>query len=229
LKKILIIEDEAAVRKVIKAYLEREGYQVAAADSGEAGLELFKNEKYDLVILDLMLPDLSGEEVCKNLREISEVFIFMLTAKGTVSDRIEGLDMGADEYLVKPFSPRELCARINALFRRFPNREETLFEDEYLKIDHERRRITVNKMEVYLTSNEYGILNALVSNKGRVLSRERLIDCVFGMDFDGCDRTVDVHIKNIRKKIEKDTKNPKYILTVVKAGYKFGGIKDADI
>jgi DNA-binding response OmpR family regulator len=229
LKKILIIEDESSVRKVIKSYLEREGYFVEGAQDGESGLKLFDDDKYDLVILDLMLPGLSGVEICKNLRNRSEVYIFILTSKGTVDDKIQGLNIGADEYLVKPFSPRELCARVNALFRRFPKEEKPLYDDGYLKIDHGRRLVLVGNKEINLTNNEYGLLSELVVNKGRVLSRERIIDSVFGMDFDGTDRTVDVHIKNIRKKIEEDTKNPKYVLTVIKAGYKFGGKKDADV
>ncbi|NLK98409.1 response regulator transcription factor [Defluviitalea saccharophila] len=223
---ILIIEDDERVSEVLKLYLEKEGYKVYCVDQGLSGIELFKSSNFQLVILDLMLPDISGEEVCKRIREISDVHIFMLTAKGTLEDRIEGFQIGADEYLVKPFSPRELTARVNALFRRISannTSSDLSFDQGNLVISHEQRIVKVNGQEVPFTPNEFNILYELAINKGKVLSREWLIDKVFGMDFDGYDRTIDVHIKNIRKKIEKDTKNPKYIITVTKAGYKFGG------
>ena len=223
---ILIIEDEESVAEVMKAYLEKEGYRVKHTTRGLQGLELFKSGSFKLIILDLMLPDISGEEVCKRIREISDVHIFMLTAKGALEDRIEGFQIGADEYLVKPFSPRELTARVNALFRRISanhTSSDLSFDQGNLVINYDQRIVKVNGQEVPFTPNEFNILYELAVNKGKVLSREWLIDKVFGMDFDGYDRTIDVHIKNIRKKIEKDTKNPKYIITVTKAGYKFGG------
>lgn len=225
---ILIIEDEQNVLDVLKAYLEKAGYSVYATTSGLKGLELFKTIKFKLVILDLMLPDISGEEICKIIREKSKVHIFMLTAKGSLNEKIEGLEIGADEYLVKPFSPRELTARVNALFRRISYEEDVsslLYNDGNLIVDYEKRQVKVNNQEVPLTSNELDILYALIINKGKVLSREQLIDKIGGIDFDGYDRTIDVHIKNIRKKIEEDTKKPRYIITVVKVGYKFGGDK----
>lgn len=223
---ILIIEDEVQVSEVLKAYLEKEGYKVYSAAEGVNGLKIFDSVKIKLVILDLMLPDISGEEICRKIRETSNVHIFMLTAKGALEDRIEGLNIGADEYLIKPFSPRELTARVNALFRRINtinDIESQVFDDERLIIDSSKRIVKVNGEEVAFTPNEFDILYTLASNNGRVLSREQLIDKVFGVDFEGYDRTVDVHIKNIRKKIEEDTRNPKYIITVMKAGYKFGG------
>lgn len=222
---ILVIEDEKSVSEVIKGYLEREGYNVYLAERGIMGLEIFKEKDIKLVILDLMLPDISGEEICKIIRETSEVYIFILTAKGTLQEKIEGLNIGADEYLVKPFSPRELTARVKALFRRLKREkaEKPIFDDGKLLIDYDKRIVKVKGEEVSFTPNEFDILYTLVLNKGNVLSREQLIDKVFGADFDGYDRTVDVHIKNIRKKIEEDTKNPKYIITVMKVGYKFGG------
>ncbi len=177
-----------------------------------------------------MLPDISGEEICKIIREKSNVHIFMLTAKGALNDRVEGLNIGADEYLIKPFSPRELTARVNALFRRLSaagntsdNTSNLVFNDGKLLVDYDKRIIKVNGEEVPFTPNEFDILYTLIINKGKVLSREQLIDKIFGTDFDGYDRTVDVHIKNIRKKIEEDTRDPKYIVTVIKVGYKFGG------
>ncbi|APH14661.1 hypothetical protein NPD5_1011 [Clostridium sporogenes] len=223
---ILIIEDEKRVSEVLKAYLEKEGYKVYCTTKGLEGIEIFKSIDIQLIILDLMLPDISGEEVCKIIRQGSDVHIFMLTAKGALDDRIEGLNIGADEYLIKPFSPRELTARVNALFRRLSADNSTsnlIFDDGKLSIDYDKRIVKVNGKEVSITPNEFDILYALVSNKGKVLSREQLIDKIFGIDFEGYDRTIDVHIKNIRKKIEEDTKNPKYIVTVMKVGYKFGG------
>lgn len=222
---ILIIEDEERVSEVLKAYLEKEGYQVYRTPRGLEGIEIVKSKDIKLVILDLMLPDISGEEVCKIIRQNSDVYIFMLTAKGTLADRIEGLNIGADEYLIKPFSPRELTARVNALFRRLSIDKVSsfTFNDGRLLIDYDKRVVKVNGEEVPFTPNEFDILYVLVVNKGKVLSREQLINKVFGVDFDGYDRTIDVHIKNIRKKIEEDTRNPRYIITVTKVGYKFGG------
>lgn len=150
-----------------------------------------------------MLPDISGEEVCRIIRQSSDVHIFMLTAKGTLNDRIEGLNIGADEYLIKPFSPRELTARVNALFRRLSTYNSTsnlIFDDGRLSIDYDKRVVKVNGKEVSITPNEFDILYTLVSNKGKVLSREQLINKIFGIDFEGYDRTIDVHIKNIRKR-----------------------------
>lgn len=223
---ILIIEDEESVSEILKAYLEKDGYNVQCTTKGLRGIELFSSMDFKLVILDLMLPDISGEEICKIIREKSDVHIFMLTAKGSLDNKIEGLNIGADEYLVKPFSPRELTARVNALFRRLNAESEVskfTFNDGRLIVDYDKRIIKINGEEVAFTPNEFDILYTLIVNKGRVLSREQIIDKVFGVDFDGYDRTIDVHIKNIRKKIEEDTKNPKYIITVMKVGYKFGG------
>ncbi len=223
-----MIEDDVRVAEVIKGYLEKEGYQVHWATEGLKGIDLFKETDVKLVILDLMLPDISGEEVCKIIRQKSNVHIFMLTAKGALNDRIEGLNIGADEYLIKPFSPRELTARVNALFRRLSgggNVPETMiYNDGNLMIDYEKRLVKIQGTVVPFTPNEFDILYALIINKGKVLSREQLIDKIFGADFAGYDRTIDVHIKNIRKKIETDTKNPIYVVTVMKVGYKFGGV-----
>ncbi|QAA34124.1 response regulator transcription factor [Clostridium manihotivorum] len=224
---VLIIEDEKTVREVTKAYLEKEGYKVLTAEYGLDGLSIFIKEKVDLVILDLMLPDIQGEEICQRLRKISDVHIFMLTAKGALDEKIHGLNIGADEYLVKPFSPRELVARVNSLFRRISHKDDTdsilAFNDKSLIINTETREVLVDGKYVSLTPNEFDILYVMAKNKGKVFSREALIESVFGMDFEGYDRTIDVHIKNLRKKIERDTRNPRYIITVVKLGYKFSG------
>lgn len=227
MNQILLVEDEQSVLGVIKAYLEKEGYLVRSADTGLKGIALFMAERFDLVILDLMLPDITGEEVCKIIRQTSDVHIFMLTAKGSLNDRIEGLRIGADEYLIKPFSPRELTARVNALFRRLNGKvhsSSVMFDDGNLQIDCAKRTIKVSGEEKSFTPNEFDILKTLVTNKGKVLSRDQLIDKLYGNEFSGFDRTIDVHIKNIRKKIETDTKNPKYVVTVLKVGYKFGGM-----
>ena len=226
---ILIIEDEKSVSEILKAYLEKEGYGVYVTESGLEGIEIFRKEKINLVILDLMLPDIEGEEVCKILRRISDVYIYMLTAKSTLSDKIEGLNIGADEYLTKPLSPRELTARVNALFRRVNGDKENIisFDDNKIIIDSDKRLVKLNKEEVNLTPNEFDILYALALNRGKVFSREAIIERVFGIDFDGSDRIVDVHIKNLRKKIEEDSRSPKYIVTVTKVGYKFGDEHEA--
>ena len=222
---ILIIEDEKSVSDIIKAYLEREGYTVYSTERGLDGIELFRKIDFKLVILDLMLPDIDGEEVCKILRKISDVYIFMLTAKVSLSDKIEGLNIGADEYLTKPLSPRELTARVNALFRRVGPEETTAlsFNNGRLLIDKSNRFVKIDGKEIGLTPNEFDILYLLASNNGKVFTREDIIARVFNMDFEGSDRTIDVHIKNLRKKIEEDSREPKYILTVTKVGYKFGG------
>ncbi len=227
MNKILIIEDEPSVLEAISAYLKKEGYEVYTAERGYKGLEYFKEVPFDLIILDLMLPDISGEEICKIIRKESNAYIFMLTAKSSLEERIKGLDLGADEYLVKPFSPREIVARVNALFRRIKDTKDTQniasFNNGELVIDRDKREVILQGDEIPFTPIEFDILNLLSTNPGIVLSREILIDRVLGSDFEGVDRTIDVHIKNIRKKIESDTKNPQYIVTVFKLGYKFGG------
>ena len=222
---ILIIEDEEKVSEIQRAYLQKEGYSVYCTTKGLDGIKLFEKINFSLVILDLMLPDISGEEVCSVLRRISDVHIFMLTAKSSLEDRIEGLNLGADEYLVKPFSPRELTARVNALFRRINvNKSETkVYNNGDLEINYDKRIVKVKGLEIYLTPNEFDILHVLSSNSGKVYTREQLIERIMGIDFQGFDRTIDVHIKNIRKKIEEDSRNPKYIITVTRMGYKFGG------
>jgi len=222
---ILIIEDEEKISEILKAYLQKEGYSVYSTTKGMEGIKLFEKIKFSLVILDLMLPDISGEEVCNVIRKISEVHIFMLTAKSTLEDRIEGLNLGADEYLVKPFSPRELTARVNALFRRLNTNESEIkvYNNGNLEIDYDKRTVKVKGQEVSLTPNEFDIVHILSSNAGKVFTRENLIERIMGIDFQGFDRTIDVHIKNIRKKIEEDSRKPKYIVTVTRLGYKFDG------
>ena len=226
---ILIIEDEVKVSEVIKAYLERDGYKVYCSVTGHDGLRLFNKIDFQLVILDLMLPDIDGEDVCRIIRETSNIHIFMLTAKVELSDKIQGLNLGADEYLTKPLSPRELTARVNALFRRINSSKSTVlsYDNGRLKIDKEKRNVQIKGKCIILTPNEFELLYTLALNGGKVLSREQLIQNVYGIDFDGSDRTIDAHIKNLRKKVEDDSRSPRYIITVVKVGYKFGVEKDS--
>lgn len=223
---ILMIEDEVRVADIMMKYLEKEGYTVFVAYTGREGLDLFYKHTIDVVLLDLMLPDIQGEEICKEMRGVSNVYIFMITAKGTLDHKVEGFKIGADEYLVKPVSPRELVARVNALEsrkEREENKDTLIFDKGNLKIYLQERVVKVKNEIVNLTPNEFDMLHELASSPGRVFSREQLIEAVMGIDFDGFDRTIDVHIKNLRKKIEEDTKNPQYIKTVTGVGYKFEG------
>lgn len=223
MNRILLIEDETLVSDVIKKYLEKEGYEVYVTDNGSEALNLFRSLNPAMIILDLMLPDMDGEDICKEIRKESDVYIIMLTAKSSLEEKIEGLGIGADDYLIKPLSPRELVARVNAVFRRLGKEDEDviIINDGEIVINNEERQVYKKGEVIDLTPNEFDILYTLAKNKGKVFSREMLIEIVFGMDFEGYDRTVDTHIKNIRKKIEEDSKNPRYIHTVVKVGYKF--------
>lgn len=222
---ILVVEDEKNISNVIKAYLEKENYGVITAFDGEEALEKFKNNNIDLIILDLMIPKVSGEEVCSKIRSESDVPIIMLTAKSDEDSKILGLTIGADDYVVKPFSPRELISRVKALMRRYhrtqgPLAEELIFKED-LKINIDKFLVTKKDNEIDLTTNEFKILLTLASNPAVVFSREQLINQAFGLDYEGFDRTIDTHIKNIRQKIEDNPKKPKYILTVYGVGYKF--------
>ena len=224
---ILVVEDEKNISDVIKAYLEKENYKVITAFDGEQAIEIFKSNNVDLVILDLMIPKISGEKVCSTIRNISNVPIIMLTAKSDEESKIQGLTIGADDYVVKPFSPRELVTRVKALMRRSYRSDTTLvekliFKDE-LEIDIDKLQVTKNNEVLDLTTNEFKILLALASNPKVVFTREQLINKAFGLDYEGFDRTIDTHIKNIRQKIETNPKKPEYIITVYGVGYKFEG------
>ena len=226
---ILVIEDEERVADIMTKYLEKEGYKVFTCYTGRSGLDCFYKNKIDIVLLDLMLPDIQGEEICKEMRQVSNVHIFMITAKGTLDSKIEGFEKGADEYLVKPISPREVVARVKALDtrkQREENKEMLIFDKGHFKIFLQERIVQIDNEEITLTPNEFDLLYELASAPGRVFSRDQLIEAVMGIDFDGFDRTIDVHIKNLRKKIETDTKNPRYIKTVTGVGYKFEGELD---
>lgn len=225
--KILVVDDEEKVLEVVEAYLKNDGYDTYTAVSGIKALELFRTVNPDLIILDLMLKDMSGEEVCQIIRRQSRIPILMLTAKSHEDDRISGLSMGADDYLVKPFSPRELVVRVRAILRRVsplePLSDILSFEGEYLQIDTNRRQVRKEGLNVNLTPVEYKLLLLLASNPGRVFSRSELVEKVMGYDYEGYDRTIDTHVKNLRQKIEKNVKSPEFIKTVFGIGYKFEG------
>jgi len=223
---ILVVEDEKNIADVIRAYLEKERFNIFTASDGKMALEIFEREDIHLIILDLMIPKIPGEEVCKKIRATSNVPIIMLTAKIHEEDRIEGLSIGADDYVLKPFSPRELVSRVKALLRRAyphsrPGAEKLSFNNGDLEIDIDKMIVKKNNKNANLTTNEFKILLALISNQNMVLSRDQLILSAFGHDYEGFDRTIDAHIKNIRQKIETNPKSPQYIHTVYGAGYKF--------
>ncbi|KOA18990.1 transcriptional regulatory protein WalR [Clostridium homopropionicum DSM 5847] len=227
-KTILVVDDEIKILEIVEAYLKKDGFQVYTATDGEAALDIFKKEKIHLVVLDLMLPKLSGEEVCRRIRTFSEVPIIMLTAKTEEEDKIQGLAIGADDYLTKPFSARELVGRINALLRRSYRGESPLadilvFNDGDLEVDIKKFQVKKQGKIVNLTPNEFKLLNILLASPGQVFTRDQLLEKAFGKDFEGFDRTVDTHIKNIRHKIEDNPKESKYILSIYGVGYKFGG------
>lgn len=230
-KKILVIDDEFGILEVIQAYLKKEGYEVYTSANGKQGYLLFEQVKPDFLILDLMLPDMSGEEICEKIREKSDIPILMLTAKKEEGDRITGLSLGADDYVIKPFSPRELVMRVQAIIRRVYSNikidlSETSFNNGDLIIKKEERVVLKNGQAIDLTKSEYDILSVFVSNPDRTYTRENLIEKALGYDYMGYDRTIDTYIKNLRKKIEDDIKKPKYIITVYGVGYKFKGEQD---
>ena len=224
-EKILIVDDEEHIVELIKFNLEANGYKTITASNGLEALELAKNEKPDLVLLDIMLPGLNGNDVCKEIRkdtEISTMPIIMITAKGEELDRILGLELGADDYVTKPFSVRELMARIKAVLRR--TKVEAV-NDTYsfgnVSIDFNKHEVMKNGEKVELTLKEFELLQILIKNKGRVLTRDLLLDKIWGYEFIGETRTIDVHIRYLRKKIEDDDKNPKFIETIRGIGYRF--------
>ncbi|MGM0601701.1 MAG: response regulator transcription factor [Bacillota bacterium] len=226
--KILIVEDEAKIRKLIKTYLENSNFSAVEAENGRVALDIFNSDdNIDFIILDLMLPEISGEKVCQKIRQVSDIPILMLTAKSSEENKIEGFDFGADDYLTKPFSPKELIARVKAILRRtdFDKIKANIlsFSDGNIKIYPEKMTVLLNDKNIDLTNTEFKILLELVNNAGQVLSREQLADKVMGLEFSGFDRTIDAHIKNIRKKM--NFKKDQYIITVYGAGYKFVGDK----
>jgi DNA-binding response OmpR family regulator len=228
--RILLVDDEQAVQTLLTYPLRKEGYEVVAAEDGQEALDRFAEQRFDLVVLDIMLPKLDGIEVCRRLRTRSQVPIIMLTAKGDEIDKVVGLEMGADDYITKPFSVREFRSRVKAALRRGdmagrgPVGEEPIKAGE-LQIDPERRTCQVRGEQVELTYVEFEILSALASSPGRVFSREMLLEHVWGDSTYRDPRTVDVHIRHLREKLERDAKHPEYLFTVRGVGYRF---RDAD-
>lgn len=228
-KKVLVVDDEVKILEVIKAFLESKDYAVYTAENGRQAFSIFDKEAISLVILDLMLPDISGEEICAELRRKSRVPILMLTAKVEEEDLLKGLNLGADDYITKPFRLKELHARMEAILRRasddlVPLYRRISFREGDLEIDLENHLVRKSGTEVKLTPKEFKILAALIKYPSRVFSRDDLINTALGDEFDGYDRSIDSHIKNLRQKIETDSKNPVYVLTIHGIGYKFGGI-----
>ncbi len=222
MKKILVVDDEKKIVEIIQAYLERDGYQVIAAFDGKTALALALKQHPDLVILDLMLPEISGWEVCRMIRKDSEVPIIMLTARDEVTDKIIGLEMGADDYVTKPFDTKELVSRVRAILRRAESKtaQKNIIQIADLYIDIDKRLVRRQEIAVDLTHNEFDILRVMAENPGRVFSRMQLLDKVQGDAYEGYERTIDSHIKNLRKKIETDPEHPRYIITVYGVGYK---------
>ena len=223
--RVLLVEDEKALAEALEYQLERNGYTVDRAGDGVSGLERFRTTGPDLVLLDLMLPNLSGEEVCRAIRKESDVPIIMLTAKSDEIDKVLGLELGADDYVTKPFSTRELLARIKAVLRRGERRRAEdggpVLEAAGIRLDRDRFEVAVDGRQVRLTPKEFELLEYLMENPGRALTRDALIERVWGEDYFGDSRTLDVHIKRIRSKTEADPGSPRHLLTVRGIGYKF--------
>ncbi|HZK52203.1 MAG TPA: response regulator transcription factor [Actinomycetota bacterium] len=221
---ILLIEDEEGFGEALEYQLQREGFEVSRYTDGSVGLERFKTAGADLVLLDLMLPGMGGEDICKEIRRASSVPIIMLTARDTEIDKVLGLELGADDYVTKPFSSRELLARIKAVLRRSSNEStgaDGILEGGGVRLDPERFEVTVRGDQVHLPRKEFELLELLMENAGRVLTRETLIDRIWGPDYFGDTRTLDVHIKRLRAKCEEDPHTPTHLVTIRGLGYKF--------
>ena len=224
---ILVIDDEVKITEVVKSYLENAGFKAICAHNGKDALNQFEKLSPAMVILDLMLPDMTGEDICKEIRKRSRVPIIMLTAKIEDEDIIKGLGLGADDYLTKPFSPRQLIARIDAILRRvsseaIPLANTLSFNDGDLVVNATNHEVRKNDVPISLTPNEFNILMTMIKYPFKTFTREELIEYALDKDFDGFDRVIDTHIKNIRQKID-DSRSPQYVITVHGMGYKFGG------
>ena len=225
-QRVLIVDDERKLVHGLVAYLRQAGYETLTAYDGRAALEIAKREQPDLILLDLMLPELDGSAVCRELRRASGVPIIMLTARVDETDMLAGLDLGADDYITKPFSPREVVARVRAVLRRSggPVAPAAMLRGGDVTVEIERHSVTVRGQAVELTPTEFDLLAALMRNPGRPLSRTQLLDASQGEEYIGFDRTIDAHIKNLRRKIETDPAAPRHILTVFGVGYKFAEV-----
>ena len=229
-EKVLIVDDEEHIVELLQFNLVNAGYKVITANNGLDALKKVKENKPDLLLLDLMLPGMDGLDVCKEIKrdkETSKTSIKMLTAKSEELDKILGLELGADDYITKPFSIRELLARVKAVLRRSSSDEisEEIYEIGRLKVDFERHEVLINNEKVELTLKEFELLEILIKNKGKILRRETLLDKVWGYEYIGETRTVDVHIRYLRKKVEDDDKNPKFIETIRGVGYRFNPVE----
>ncbi len=224
--RILIIEDETRIAEILRLYLEREGFTVTHAVTAKDALSLIKKSIPDLIILDLILPDMDGEELCGVIKKNYQLPVIMLTAKSSEDEKVKGFEAGADDYVVKPFGPKELIARIKARLRETKKTEKLSFNRGELIIDTINHEVLKGGKPVNLTNTEFKILLFLAGRPGQVFTREEIISAVFGYDFEGYDRTVDAHIKNIRQKIESDPREPTFLRTIYGAGYKFTGISD---
>jgi DNA-binding response OmpR family regulator len=223
-KKVLVVDDDVKTVELVRLYLDRDGYQVLTAYDGVEALRLARESYPDLIVLDLMLPDIDGLEVCRTLRHESDVPIIMLTARTTDQDKLTGLDLGADDYVTKPFSPKELAARVRAVLRRLPGeRGPEEIKSGELSMNFTTHEAWFAGRPLNLTSVEFKLLGVLAKEPGRVFSRASLIEEALGYDFEGFDRTIDVHILNLRRKLEPDPSHPKYIKTIYGVGYKFAG------
>ena len=222
---ILVVDDEQSILNIVSAYLQAEGYTVHTATDGPGGLKAARAFKPDLIVLDIMLPGMDGIEVLQHLRRESDVYVIMLTAKAEETDKVIGLSVGADDYLTKPFSARELVARVKAALRRYGQSgvivENNILSFRRLRIDVGARQVWKDDQSIDLTTIEFDLLHALAEHRGRVLSREQLLERVWGHDFYGEDRVVDVHLGHVRKKVETDPTNPELIVTVRGVGYRF--------
>jgi two-component system alkaline phosphatase synthesis response regulator PhoP len=223
-KKVLVVDDDVKTVELVRLYLDRDGYQVLTAYDGVEALRLARESSPDLIVLDLMLPDIDGLEVCRTLRHESDVPIIMLTARTTDQDKLTGLDLGADDYVTKPFSPKELAARVRAVLRRLPGERgpEEIRSGE-LSMNFTTHEAWFAGKRLNLTSVEFKLLGVLAKEPGRVFTRANLIEEALGYDFEGFDRTIDVHILNLRRKLEPDPSHPRYIKTIYGVGYKFVG------
>jgi len=221
-KKILVVDDDEKIVGIVKAYLEKEGYKVLTAYDGKTAIDLAQKQNPDLIVLDLMLPEMSGWDVCRTVRAKSNVPIIMLTARDDDADKIVGLELGADDYVTKPFNPKELVSRVRAVLRRTEGavNMDSRLEIDGLSIDLEKYEVRLKGKILELTNTEFEILKSLAQTPGRVYSRMQLLDMIQGEAFEGYDRTIDSHIKNLRKKIEPDPDNPEYVITVRGVGYK---------
>lgn len=224
LYRILVVEDQKEIRELVSKYLLKEGYEVVAAQDGFEALEIFEQQEIHLLLLDVMMPGISGFEVLEEIRKQSDIPVIMLTAKQEEVDKINGFKLGVDDYVVKPFSPRELMQRVNVFLRRvYHEKDEIIYQYKNLKLYSKSQKVYKEKQEIELTAAEYKVLAALMKNRGQILSREQLIEQAFGEEYEGFDRNIDSFIKRIRQKIEEDAKNPTLLVTKYGAGYIFGG------